>query len=447
MRQASRIFRVACRPHGSGGAWGRLRGHSPSAPEVPSAPDLIRYLELSLPEAAEPSSRRPAGPLSGIRVLALEQMQALPFATQLLGRLGADVVKIEPPGRRARPRRPAVHSRPAGSPLGCDLPSKQPRQAKHLRQHQDPRGRQLVLDLAPRFDVVAENFGPGPSAGSASPSRTWRPSTRPASMRPSRFGSRDDVAVQGSSRLRTRRRSDVGDLRDEAPRGPATDGVASRRARRHRRRPLRERGDPRLVAPERDRTGQAQFVDVRDVRLCRGHDRHRVELLVPRIEERGHRSRHQPRLPRRRWLVHHSSWTASTTSSAWPSSSANRIGFRTPAWPLARGGWTISIRCFGRPLNAGRRTRPREEASATLASAGIAAGPCLRDDELTGDPHIAEHRMLVEHRPARRLRTSGPPSREPCPHPHGTDDARHAGPLARRGHRRHPPLRAGAVPR
>src|SRR5687768_17668471 len=34
-------------------------------------------------------------PLDGVRILAVEQMQALPFATQLLGRLGADVVKIE----------------------------------------------------------------------------------------------------------------------------------------------------------------------------------------------------------------------------------------------------------------------------------------------------------------------------------------------------------------
>ena len=29
-------------------------------------------------------------PLDGVRILALEQMQALPFATQLLARLGAD---------------------------------------------------------------------------------------------------------------------------------------------------------------------------------------------------------------------------------------------------------------------------------------------------------------------------------------------------------------------
>ena len=47
-------------------------------------------------------------PLEGIRILAIEQMQAMPFATQLLAHLGADVVKIEHPvtgdsGRTAAP--------------------------------------------------------------------------------------------------------------------------------------------------------------------------------------------------------------------------------------------------------------------------------------------------------------------------------------------------------
>jgi formyl-CoA transferase len=31
-------------------------------------------------------------PLDGVRIMALEQMQALPFATQLMARLGAEVV-------------------------------------------------------------------------------------------------------------------------------------------------------------------------------------------------------------------------------------------------------------------------------------------------------------------------------------------------------------------
>ena len=49
-------------------------------------------------------------PLEGIRVLAIEQMQALPYATQLMGRLGAEVVKVEHPktGESARGALPAV---------------------------------------------------------------------------------------------------------------------------------------------------------------------------------------------------------------------------------------------------------------------------------------------------------------------------------------------------
>ncbi|HQV56906.1 MAG TPA: CoA transferase, partial [Ilumatobacteraceae bacterium] len=37
------------------------------------------------------------GPLAGIKILAMEQMQALPYATQLLARMGADVIKVEHP--------------------------------------------------------------------------------------------------------------------------------------------------------------------------------------------------------------------------------------------------------------------------------------------------------------------------------------------------------------
>ncbi|WP_035855663.1 CaiB/BaiF CoA transferase family protein [Cryptosporangium arvum] len=100
-------------------------------------------------------------PLSGIRVLALEQMQAVPFATQLLARLGADVVKVEPltgeSGRAAQPAMVDGSGRRAGATF-LRYGSGKRSLAVDLK---DPRGRDLVRGLAGSFDVVAENLGPG----------------------------------------------------------------------------------------------------------------------------------------------------------------------------------------------------------------------------------------------------------------------------------------------
>ncbi|HVN50575.1 MAG TPA: CaiB/BaiF CoA-transferase family protein [Acidimicrobiales bacterium] len=101
-------------------------------------------------------------PLQGVRVLAAEQMQALPYATQLLARLGAEVVKVEHPvhGESGRGASPAMLD-PEGRPVGSTF----------LRNNLDkrsvgidlkaPEGRELFLRLAANFDVVAENFKPG----------------------------------------------------------------------------------------------------------------------------------------------------------------------------------------------------------------------------------------------------------------------------------------------
>jgi crotonobetainyl-CoA:carnitine CoA-transferase CaiB-like acyl-CoA transferase len=101
-------------------------------------------------------------PLEGIRVLAAEQMQALPYATQLMARLGAEVVKVEHPvqGESGRGASPAMTD-PEGRAVG----------STYLRNNLDKRsvgldlksaeGRELFLRLAANFDVVAENFKPG----------------------------------------------------------------------------------------------------------------------------------------------------------------------------------------------------------------------------------------------------------------------------------------------
>ena len=87
-------------------------------------------------------------PLDGVRVLALEQMQALPFATQLLGRLGADVVKVEPPGGDSgRGSLPAMTD-PEGRRVGATYLRNNLGKRSLCLDLKDPRGRELVLRLA-----------------------------------------------------------------------------------------------------------------------------------------------------------------------------------------------------------------------------------------------------------------------------------------------------------
>ena len=101
-------------------------------------------------------------PLAGIRVLAAEHMVALPFATQLMARLGADVVKVERPGtgEAARQSLPTITD-PEGRPVGATFLRNNLNKRSVTIDLKDRRGVELFLRLAPRFDVVGQNFRAG----------------------------------------------------------------------------------------------------------------------------------------------------------------------------------------------------------------------------------------------------------------------------------------------
>jgi crotonobetainyl-CoA:carnitine CoA-transferase CaiB-like acyl-CoA transferase len=117
---------------------------------------------MKLGEVGNPDAARYGKPLDGVRILAAEQMQALPFSTQLLARLGADVVKVEHPtdGESGRGALPAMTD-PTGRRAGATFLRNNLNKRSIGVDLKSPKGRELFLALVPHFDVVAENFRAG----------------------------------------------------------------------------------------------------------------------------------------------------------------------------------------------------------------------------------------------------------------------------------------------
>ena len=96
-------------------------------------------------------------PLHGIRVLDLSRVLAGPYCTMVLGDLGADVIKIEPPS--------GDETRAWGPPFAAG------ESAYYLCVNRNKRGmtvnlktdegRAILLELVKKSDVLVENFRPG----------------------------------------------------------------------------------------------------------------------------------------------------------------------------------------------------------------------------------------------------------------------------------------------
>ncbi len=99
------------------------------------------------------------GALSDIRVIELGQLIAGPFCGQLLGDMGADVIKVEPPvvdGKGGDPMRDWGHG---DAKLWWEVVARNKRSVSaNLRV---PGGQAIVRRLAAEADILIENFKPG----------------------------------------------------------------------------------------------------------------------------------------------------------------------------------------------------------------------------------------------------------------------------------------------
>jgi formyl-CoA transferase len=98
------------------------------------------------------------GPLAGVRVVELGMLLAGPFTGRLLGDMGAEVIKVEPPGK-PDPLREWGKARYKGRSLWWGVQSRNKKCVTlDLRRE---KGQELLLELVKRSDVLVENFRPG----------------------------------------------------------------------------------------------------------------------------------------------------------------------------------------------------------------------------------------------------------------------------------------------
>ena len=98
------------------------------------------------------------GPLDGIRVIEVGTLISGPFAGRLLGDMGAEVIKIEPPDS-PDPLRNWGQAELNGHHFFWTVHARNKKAVTlNLR---GPKGRELFLDLVERSDIIVENFRPG----------------------------------------------------------------------------------------------------------------------------------------------------------------------------------------------------------------------------------------------------------------------------------------------
>jgi len=97
------------------------------------------------------------GPLAGIRVIDIGTMVAGPVAATLLADLGADVIKIEQPGRGDSLRHigPSVE----GESLWWNVEGRNKKSVTLDLHH--PEGQRILKEMLKHADVLVENFRPG----------------------------------------------------------------------------------------------------------------------------------------------------------------------------------------------------------------------------------------------------------------------------------------------
>jgi formyl-CoA transferase len=347
-------------------------------------------------DSNDEANRQERMPLHGVRILALEQMQALPYATQLLARLGADVVKVEPPrtGDSGRGALPAMTD-PSGRRVGATYLRNNFGKRSICVDLKHPEGVELIRRLAPHFDVIAENSRPGAMArlgvgyhdiAAVHPGAVYVSVSGFGNTVPTPYQNWPAFApvVEAMSGIYEMKRvgddppfvAPVGALGDISAALFATIGILA--ALRH-----------------REMTGRGQHVDIAMFDSVVA-----MTDIVTNFWSMGLRNGELGPLIMHGFRARDGWFVLQVAREAHFARLVELIGH--PEWATdprfaTRQGWVDRLEDTLRPaVEKWASGMTKLEACRRLGAAGLAAGPCLSDEEVVADPHLAARSMLVE---------------------------------------------------
>jgi formyl-CoA transferase len=333
-------------------------------------------------------------PLDDVRVIEIGQLLAGPFCGQLLGDFGAEVIKLEDPGR-GDPMRQWGREKPHGKSLWWPVVARNKKSVTcNLRT---PQGQDLVRRLVARADVLLENFRPGTlERWGLSPEQLWEINPRLVITRVTGFGQSGPYAPRAGYGSIGEAMGGIRHVTGEPDRPPSRAGVSL--------------GDSlaatyaalgTLVAlHQRERSGRGQVVDsaIYEAVLAM------MESLVPEWQVAGYqRERTGPVLPN------------VSPSNVYPTADGEAIliaanqdtVFRRLAAAMGRpeladeeryathGARGASMAELDELIGVWTAQRKADELLELLAAQGVPAGRIYRAKDMLADPHFAARESIV----------------------------------------------------
>ena len=100
-------------------------------------------------------------PLESFKVLDLTNVLAGPFCCHQLAHLGAEVIKVEVPGRGDLARQLGADSELNKKGMGVSFLAQNAGKCSLTLNLKNPKGREIFSRLVKKSDVLVENFRPG----------------------------------------------------------------------------------------------------------------------------------------------------------------------------------------------------------------------------------------------------------------------------------------------